>query len=151
MSDIFNYEIKIISAQETIPVRHPVLRPGKPIETCNFEGDNLNTTFHLGIYINQQIVGVVSYFKSSTNLLTETSQYQLRGMAVLTEYQGKGLGNLLVQHGDILLKAKKTNIVWCNAREIAIPFYKKNNFNIIGEPFNIGDIGLHYVMYKSLE
>ncbi|MCH4553666.1 GNAT family N-acetyltransferase [Aestuariibaculum lutulentum] len=145
------YDIKIISAPETFPVRHPVLRPGKPIETCNFDGDNLETTFHLGIYNNNQLLGVVSYFKSSTNLLSEALQYQLRGMAVLDTFQGKGLGNLLVAYGDTLLKEKKIQVVWCNAREVAKTFYKKNNFKVIGEPFNISDIGLHYVMYKSLK
>lgn len=145
-----NYNIKIITSVETIPVRHPVLRPGKPIETCNFDGDNLESTFHLGIYIDERLVGVVSYFKSSTNLIEEPSQYQLRGMAVLEEFQGQGLGNLLVKHGDSLLKEKQIKIVWCNAREIATVFYHKNNFSIIGEPFTIKDIGPHFVMYKAL-
>ena len=33
--------IKKISALETFPVRHPVLRAEKPIESCHFEGDDL--------------------------------------------------------------------------------------------------------------
>ncbi|MBD0825487.1 GNAT family N-acetyltransferase [Aestuariibaculum marinum] len=150
MTEQLNYNTRIIDASETIPVRHPVLRPGKPIESCNFDGDNLETTFHLGIFLNNQIVGVVSYFKNCNDLLTESSQYQLRGMAVLEDFQGKGLGNLLVQQGDTLLREKKIKTLWCNAREVATTFYQKNNFTIIGEPFNIKDIGLHYVMYKTL-
>ncbi|WMI64326.1 GNAT family N-acetyltransferase [Aestuariibaculum sp. YM273] len=150
MTEQLNYNIRIIDASETIPVRHPVLRPGKPIESCNFDGDDLETTFHLGIYLNNQIVGVVSYFKNCNDLLTESSQYQLRGMAVLEDFQGKGLGNLLVQQGDLLLKERHIKTLWCNAREVATTFYQKNDFTIIGDPFNIKDIGLHYVMYKTL-
>ena len=35
--------IKKISATETFLVRHPVLRAGKPIESCHFDGDDLET------------------------------------------------------------------------------------------------------------
>jgi len=80
----------------------------------------------------------------------ETPQYQLRGMAVLKPFQGKGLGEFILRHGDVLLKEKNAKIIWCNARENAVHFYKKNAYQIIGEPFNIKDIGLHNVMYKVL-
>ena len=47
-------------------------------------------------------------------------------------------------------KDKNAKIIWCNARENAVNFYKKNRYQIIGESFNIKDIGLHYLMYKVL-
>ncbi|MEN3322987.1 GNAT family N-acetyltransferase [Mariniflexile soesokkakense] len=145
-----NYTIKHITATETYIVRHPVLRTGKPIETCTFDGDDLNTTFHLGIYIEDKLVGVCSFFKSKHQLLTEEFQYQLRGMAVLDEYQGFGLGKFILTHGENLLKQKNTQVIWCNARENAVEFYKKTSYKIIGNPFNIEDIGLHYIMHKTL-
>ena len=40
--------IKEIHFQETFEVRHPVLREGRPIETCFFDGDELETTKHFG-------------------------------------------------------------------------------------------------------
>lgn len=145
------YSIKKISALETIPVRHPVLRPGKPIETCHFDGDQLKSTFHLGIYNESQLLGVVSYFKSVSPLISNTSQYQLRGMAVLEAYQGKGLGNKLVIEGFKYLKEKNVEILWCNAREEAVNFYKKHQFKIISDAFVIPDVGPHYVMSMRLD
>lgn len=71
-------------------------------------------------------------------------------MAVLKAYQGKGLGKLLLVQGEKLLSEKNTKIIWCNAREVAVNFYKKSGYQIIGEPFNITDIGLHYTMYKTV-
>jgi ribosomal protein S18 acetylase RimI-like enzyme len=71
-------------------------------------------------------------------------------MAVLKSHQKKGLGKALIHFGENLLQQKKVSIVWCNAREVAVNFYKNNGFNIISKPFHIGDIGLHYVMCKSL-
>jgi hypothetical protein len=37
-----------ISQEEIIPLRHEVLRPGKPRETAIFAGDELPTTTHWG-------------------------------------------------------------------------------------------------------
>jgi hypothetical protein len=60
--------IKQISSEETFPVRQPVLRPGKPIETCIFEGDGLSTTTHLGLYVNNELAGIVSIFDTASKL-----------------------------------------------------------------------------------
>ncbi|GAL68931.1 hypothetical protein JCM19301_2950 [Jejuia pallidilutea] len=46
-----DYQIMQICAKETYPVRHPVLRTGKPIETCAFNGDDLPSTMHIGLFI----------------------------------------------------------------------------------------------------
>ena len=145
-----NCYIKHISAIETHTVRHPVLRAGKPIESCIFEGDDLNTTFHLGIFLEKKLVGVCSFFKCNHHLLSQALQYQLRGMAVLNQHQSLGLGNLMLSHGEHLLKEQNVQIIWCNAREKAVNFYKKLDYTIIGEPFHINDIGLHHIMYKNL-
>ena len=56
--------IKEISAQETFLVRYLVLRLGKPIETCFFDGDNLEQTKHFGYFDNVNIVCVVSVYKN---------------------------------------------------------------------------------------
>ncbi|SFZ93773.1 Acetyltransferase (GNAT) domain-containing protein [Flaviramulus basaltis] len=72
-------------------------------------------------------------------------------MAILKEYQGKGIGNIILNYTEEFIKKKNTDIIWCNAREIAVDFYKKNNYQTIGKAFPIKDIGLHYVMYKTLK
>lgn len=38
--------IKKISSSETFLVRQPVLRAGKPLESCRFDGDDLEITHH---------------------------------------------------------------------------------------------------------
>lgn len=150
MTTILNYTIKYISPSEAYTVRHPVLRKGKPIESCVFDGDDFGTTFHLGLFKENKLIGVCSFFKNNQNLIPETSQYQLRGMAVLDDYQGLGIGAMVLTYGERLLKDKNIKIIWCNAREKASNFYKKNGYNITGNPFDIKDIGLHYIMYKVL-
>lgn len=145
-----DFFIKFITPEETHLVRHPVLRPGRPIEDCIFDNDDLDSTFHLGLFYKNELSGVVTYLKNSTPLLPNPSQYQLRGMAVLEHLQGLNLGTAIIKHGETILTNLKADAVWCNAREIAVPFYKKNGFEIIGEPFDIPKIGLHFTMYKLL-
>ncbi len=145
-----NYSIKIIDAKKTHQVRHAVLRVGKPIESCVFEDDDLKTTIHIGIFVKDELIGVCSFLKNNHDLISETSQYQLRGMAILKTFQGLGFGKIILNYGELQLKNIGVKIVWCNAREIAVNFYKKNGYQITGNPFNIKDIGLHYVMHKTL-
>ena len=146
-----NYNVKQIQAIDTHSVRHPVLRPGKPIESCVFDGDDLETTLHFGIYDAEELIGVCSFLKSNNPKFSELKQLQLRGMAVLQSKQGLGIGHFLLKHCDAILKIAKTELIWCNAREVAVNFYKKNGYRVIGNSFNINGIGTHFVMKKQLE
>ncbi|MBP1839337.1 GNAT family N-acetyltransferase [Formosa algae] len=142
--------IKIIKAQDTYAVRHPVLRPGRPIEDCVFDNDEHPNTFHLGLFLNTMLVGVVTYMKTKKDEFTSEEQYQLRGMAVLENYQGLQFGKLLVNKGEAIIKEKHGDLIWLNAREIALHFYNKCGYEIIGDPFNIPKVGKHYMMFKNL-
>ena len=142
-------KIKKIKSEETYAVRHPVLREGRPLEDCKFDNDDAPNTFHLGLFIQDELLGIVTYVKNDLEEL-QGNQYQLRGMAVLKDCQKRGFGNLLIQKGEDFIKQEKGTIIWCNAREIAVSFYKKNGFKIIGKPFVIPKIGLHYAMYKPI-
>lgn len=141
--------IRKIKPEETYEVRHPVLREGRPIEDCKFDNDDAPGTFHLGLFIQDDLLGIVTYLKNNLEDL-QGNQYQLRGMAILKKHQKRGFGNLLIKKGEDIIKQENGTIVWCNAREIAVDFYIKNGFKIIGKPFVIPKIGLHYVMYKNL-
>lgn len=143
-------QIKEISSLETYAVRHPVLREGRPIEDCRFDGDDLPTTFHLGLFYDNVLVGVASYMKNGLEYFSDEHQYQLRGMSVLKAYQGKQLGDALFKQGETLLKEKNVSLLWFNAREVAVNFYKRNGCEIIGAPFEIKGIGTHYVMFKKI-
>lgn len=143
-------EIKKITAFDTIIVRHPVLRPGKPIETCHFEGDDLPTTAHYGLYVENLLIAVISAFKVQNKLFSEENQYQIRGMAVLEEFQKKGFGEELLKHCENEISVAKGELIWFNARETAVGFYKKSGYEILGDQFEIPDVGPHYILFKSI-
>ena len=143
-------KIQNISSNATYIVRNPVLRPEQPIESCIFEGDDLETTSHFGLFINDELIGVVSVFKNNSSIFNVENQFQIRGMALLQQHQKKGYGTLLVKHCERFIISQKSNLIWFNARKNAVPFYEKLGYNKIGNPFSIADIGIHYVMKKEI-
>lgn len=143
-------KIEEITFQETFSVRHPVLRAGKPIESCHFDGDDLVSTKHFGIFIDNTLVGVTSLFMQRHSFFNHEIQMQMRGMAVLNSHQKQGFGEKLLAACENYLRNEKINLLWFNARANAVPFYEKLGYQIIGKSFEIGDIGTHFVMYKQL-
>jgi GNAT superfamily N-acetyltransferase len=141
--------IREISALETYAVRQPVLRPGKPAESCLFEGDSSPSTKHFGFYDGEKLVGIVSLFESVVRSFQEKNQFQIRGMAVLASHQKKGIGEQLMQHIESELRKERPVFLWFNARESAVGFYRKLGYETVGNPFDIGDIGTHYIMCKK--
>lgn len=143
--------IKEISSLETYIVRQPVLRKGKPPETCLFEGDDLESTHHFGLFENQKLTGIISLFLKHNPIFAENLQGQIRGMAVLESHQKKGFGEALVKHCEEYCLANQFDLIWFNARESAVGFYKKMGYETIGDCFEIPEIGEHYLMYKKLK
>jgi len=141
--------VKKITALETYIVRQEVLRKGKPIETCHFNGDDDTTTTHFGLFENENIIGVVSVFKTNSLLFSEKTQFQIRGMAVLENFQSKGYGEQLLKAAENFCWQEKANLIWFNAREKAVSFYKKSGYTVLGDSFNIPDVGIHFVMFKK--
>ncbi|SFU40169.1 Predicted N-acyltransferase, GNAT family [Pustulibacterium marinum] len=142
--------IKFITPQEVITVRHPILREGKPLESCIFLGDHSAGTFHLGYYENNQLVGVVTLFKKNYGENGGIG-YQLRGMAVLQEFQGKQIGRKLVEKAEQIAIQRYGNYVWMNARIVAVGFYEKMGYHKVSNAFDVPGIGNHFTMLKKLQ
>ena len=144
-----SYTIKEITAKKAYDVRHPVLREGKPIDSCDFDGDDLSTTFHLGYFVDEQLVGVVSLLERNHATVKTKKAFQLRGMGVLANFQKRGIGDALVKKAEVIIQQKGGTFMWMNSREIAVRFYEKLGYIKHGEPFSIPKIGLHFVMIKT--
>lgn len=150
-NSVINLEPRLITAKETYPVRHIVLRKGRPIETCTLDGDLLSTTFHLGGFIANNLVATASFFKGNSTENDFKNAYQLRGMAVLESHHHYGYGRQLLEFGEKFLQEKKIDILWMNARITALGFYSKLNYQTIGTVFEIPLVGEHYVMFKKIK
>ena len=143
--------IREIPATAVYSVRQPVLRPGRQLSECVFEGDTSGKTFHLGLFMDENLIGVASFMQNSNPLFNEANQYQLRGMAVLSQFKGQGFGASLLIEGEEKLKNLVNHpFLWFNARDHAIGFYEKLGYKTIGEKFNVPGVCLHIVMFKQL-
>lgn len=143
--------INKINYLDTFPVRSAILRQGKPIETCFFLGDDDFETTHFGLYIENIIIGVASVFTSNNENFDIKNQFQLRGMAILEEYQSAGFGKLLIEEIFNFIQFQQTELLWFNARESAVPFYEKLGCTKKGASFEIPEIGPHFLMYKYFD
>jgi len=148
---VAGFIIKDIPAEKTYEMRQIVLRPGRPAKECEFEGDLREGTFHLGLYIGPQLIAVASYMPAISKNFPFKDQFQLRGMAVLPQFKGKGYGLALLREGEGRLKQiTKAPFLWFNARDYAIGFYERSGYQTFGEKFDIPGVCPHIVMYKHL-
>ena len=136
-------QFKQINATDTYAVRHPVLRNGLPLVSCAFDRDEDSKTIHLGAYLENKAIGVLT-------LLPNSKDVQLRGMAVLTHHQGQGIGKQLLAKAEALVIDLEHNSVWMNARLIAIPFYASCGYKKQGDMFRLPYGGDHFKMTKNL-
>ncbi|MCH2033519.1 MAG: GNAT family N-acetyltransferase [Tenacibaculum sp.] len=140
--------VKKIDAKDTYHLRLEVLR--KNIDLPHeFDGDLDETTFHVGVIEDHNIVCIGTFMKNSLEEI-KGIQYQLRGMATSSEVRGKGYGKLLLNFATNELLKLKVEFLWCNAREVAVKFYEKNQFEIIGDRFE-NKAGPHYKMFKTIK
>src|SRR6267142_3731276 len=141
---IVRVEVRQVSAVETVPLRHAVLRPGRPVETALFAGDDLPSTTHFGAFRNGQLLCIASLFEAELPQEPGVAAIQLRGMATAADSQRTGLGRALVLGCAAFAREKRARLLWCNARVYASGFYSKLGFQIVGEEFDIPDVGPHY-------
>jgi len=139
-----------LRAEETLPLRQRLLRPGQSLKACVFVGDE--SARHFGVSLNKKIIAVASLFEETEKRFgrfEERKQFRLRGMATALEHQNKGFGRLLLQHVTQLAFKNGAEIVWCNARISAEGFYESASFASLMTNFELPGIGTHRVMYLS--
>ena len=74
---------------------------------------------------------------------------KFRQMAVAEQYQGKGIGNLLIAAGEKLSREKGYRKVILHARASASGFYLSSGYKITSDLFT--EVGIpHYVMEKDI-
>ena len=133
-------EIQPITWHATLPIRHQVLWPNKPMEFCHVENDE--SAWHFGVFLEQKLVSVASLYPDDT-------QIRLRKFATLAEYQGQGIGSQLLRHTLEVAKQQQMESYWCDARESAIGFYQRFGLSTEGERFFKSDVA-YFKMRKTL-
>src|ERR1700677_2855535 len=82
------------TAERIRPLRHAVLRAGLPPAAAVFDGDDEPTTRHIGVFNRtREVVGCASIVQRPFN---GEPAWQLRGMAIIDEARGRGVGRVLL-------------------------------------------------------
>lgn len=145
-------EARRISAEDTRDLRHRVLWPHlKSMEECTIDIDHRADAIHIGAFDGDRIISVLSLFETSTPKLKFEKQYRLRVMGTDPEYAGKGAGKLIVEKAVEVIQEKGYDLIWCDARKVAVGFYDRLGFEIVGDWYEVPEIGLHKTMYFKIE
>ena len=142
--------VHIVKATDIRTLRNLVLRPNLPIETTFYDLDDHHKTFHLASKVDDLIISIGTFYPENDLDIQTTNGYRLRGMATHPKYRRNGAAAKLMREAFQILKEKNCDTIWCNARLVAVDFYKSLGFKKIGPEFNISNIGPHYKMFKRL-
>jgi GNAT superfamily N-acetyltransferase len=142
-------EIRLAKLDQILDLRWRVLRAGLPRQTAIFEGDEEPTTRHLAAVLDGRVVGCATLLRRPW---MNQPAWQLRGMAVDPQHQRRGIGTLLLQAIEGIVRAEPHSLqLWCNARTPAIEFYRRHGWQRVGQEFVIPTAGPHYRMCKLQE
>lgn len=137
---------------EIFPLRHAVLRPGRPV-TYSVYGEDSGAV-HVGAWDDDELVGCATAFPdpwAGPVPPASADAWRLRGMAVDPSRQGLGIGGLVLVEAVAAAVEGGAPLLWANARTAALRFYERHGFQAAGEEFVTPDTGLpHYPIVLPL-
>ena len=143
-------EINKVDAEKIRSLRHSELRKGQDFSTTSYLKDYEEGTFHMACSVDDKTVTCATFYPEKSMKIKSDNAYRLRGMATDSNFQRKGYASDLMEESFKELTKRDCDMVWCNARLVAVDFYKSSGFKITGEIFDIAEIGPHYYMYKEI-
>lgn len=144
--------IRVIRDSDTWPVRQKVLRPHQQASDMSFPFDDNPESMHLGFFTGGEVVGILSVYPMDRQEKYSREWYRIRGMAVVPDQQGQGVGHKLMDEAFKRLERRVNpgSQIWCNARTSAVGFYEKHGFIKEGDEFEIQGVGPHFVMVRAI-
>lgn len=137
-------QVVAISAAQAYDLRYRVLRVGTPSSVVEYVEDASPTTRHLGIRLGDRIVAITTWIDQASPDAPEAIGVQLRGMATdpARHVRGRGLGSLLLRAGIAAATDGGADVVWANARDSALDFYRSHGFHVSSDAFMTSDTAL---------
>jgi predicted GNAT family N-acyltransferase len=139
------FSVCSVSAEQVFPLRSEVLLDGDA-ESSRFRHDENDSTLHLAVYRGDSIVACATVCRESLPGSERDDEWRLRGVAVVAELRGYGLGRLLVKLCLDHVGNEGGRLAWCTARESARGFYETLGFASSAPPFQLpsrGDVLFH--------
>lgn len=154
--------VRRLSSDETIPLRHAVLRPDATPAECVFPGDDDVLTFHAGAELDDRVVSIASVYRESRPAAAAGNApcaedhaagtaWRVRGMATEPGLRRTGAGRAALEACILHAREQGASLVWCNARIEAVGFYERLGWIALGARFEIPTVGPHLVMELRLD
>ncbi len=142
--NILEIEFATPEYDETVALRYKILRLPLNLEFLAEDLAKEYTDIHLAAYDEAWILrGCLVLTPKSKKVM------KMRQVAVDTDVQSKGIGRVLVEKSEQLARSKGYELMELNARDVAVPFYQKLNYQVEGDMFVEVDIN-HFRMVKKL-
>jgi predicted GNAT family N-acyltransferase len=121
-----------LRAEQTHSLRREILRNDTPSDEVEFDGDELESTFHLGVSIDGELVAISTWMDRPYPDRPGDRGFQIRGMATVESRRGEGLGARLLDAGTDRCRRAGASVLWARARDTALPFYVRHGFTTVG-------------------
>ena len=142
-------DVRIVPAEAVRPLRAKVLRPTAPHDVV-WPGDDGADTVHVAAFDGGAVVGIATLFPKGHPNGAAPGDWQLRGMAVETSLQKKGVGAAVLDGALAAIRARGAVRLWCNARTSAEGFYLRHGFTTVSGVFEVPGVGPHVVMQRAV-
>lgn len=162
-----SYDVRAVEASALWALRQRVLRPHQTIDQMRYPGDDDPDTAHFAAFAPGEgaPAAIVSLYRAPLRdgppravlsgdwALVAQGQdaWQFRAMASAPEHRGRGAGAAVLAGLIAHARARGGKLLWCNARLGAVGFYERFGMGVVGERFEIPQIGPHVVMVLALD
>jgi GNAT superfamily N-acetyltransferase len=137
-------DVRRATVAEIFPLRHTVLRPGRPESASVYREDD--SAVHISAWEDGALVGCATVFpdpwQGSDDRPAEETAWRLRGMAVDPSRHRTGVGREILAAVVAAAVAGGAPLLWANARTAALAFYEANGWVVAGEEYITADTGL---------
>lgn len=161
MSEQSAIRVVRITPAQTHALRRDVLRDGDPEAEVVWPRDDDSQTCHFGAVKDGAVVAIGTVYAAPIapqawaprggSEIPPGQHWQFRGMASAAHARGSGCGAAVLEAIFSHVRsvgAGTPQLVWCNARVIAIGFYEKYGMAIVSDRFDIPTVGPHVVMQR---
>jgi len=144
------FDVRAIEPGETYALRRALLRPHQQSHEMTWSGDEHPDTLHIGGFRDERLVGIGTVHRQVMPGSGEPDAWRIRGIAVDHGHRGHGLGYLMLYRLVEHAASRGGRVVWANATAVSFGFFEHHGFVRRGDPFELPEIGPHYVVYAEL-
>ncbi len=152
--------IRKITPEATHPLRQQLLRQQVPLDALIYSGDNEPIAFHVGAFWDGEQVGIASVLHQPPSASKGTPEnhpdpdhldaWRLRGMATTDAVRGHGIGTQMLLACVGYVATQRGALLWCDSRVGARAFYERNGFVVLGDGYDVPDVGPHFFMQRTI-